>query len=201
MKVNNLELIKPLINNCNEGEFYLLLIVHRPKDGLTRFDKEGNKSKQRTIKSYYISNIEYLDKKMDEIEALCGLFNARAYIYLTKKSWKQIACKSVENLGVYLMENNYHKAVSVIDASCGQTGACDGNNLYLVDIDTKDELEVEKVVNSVNDSSPKGDKIVAKIPTVHGYHLMTKGFNPNEFRELYPKPIDIHKNNPTLLYC
>ena len=69
MKVNNLELIKPLINNCNEGEFYLLLIVHRPKDGLTRFDKEGNKSKQRTIKSYYISNIEYLDRKMDEIEA------------------------------------------------------------------------------------------------------------------------------------
>ena len=200
MKINNLEIIKPLISNCNEGEFYLLLVIHRPKDGLTKFDKEGSKSKQKTIKSYYISNVEYLERKMDEIMTLCELFNARAYINLTKKSWKQIACMSIENLGHYLMKEEYNKVVSVIDASCGQTGACDGNNLYLVDIDTKDELEVERIINSVNDSAPKGDKIVAKIPTVHGCHLITKGFNPNQFREFYPKPIDIHKNNPTLLY-
>ena len=201
MKINNLEIIKPLISNCNEGEFYLLLIIHRPKDGVTKFDKDGNKNHQKTIKSYYVSNAEYLEKKMDEIMALCELFNARAYINLNKKSWKQITGKSIEILGHCVIRDEWKHARSVIDSACGETGACDGKKSYLVDVDTKDESEVEVITKCLYDSRPIGDKIIAKIPTVHGCHLITRGFNPEDFRKFYPKEIDIHKNNPTLLYC
>ena len=35
---------------------------------------------------------------------------------------------------------------------------------------------------------------------INGIHLITTSFNLQQFKEKYPD-IDIHKNNPTLLYC
>jgi hypothetical protein len=138
---------------------------------------------------------------MDEIMALCELFNARAYINLNKKSWKQITGKSIEILGHCVIRDEWKHARSVIDSACGETGACDGNKSYLVDVDTKDVSEVEVITKAIYGSRPIGNKIIANIPTVHGCHLITRGFNPEDFRKFYPKEIDIHKNNPTLLYC
>ena len=42
-------------------------------------------------------------------------------------------------------------------------------------------------------------KINATIPTKNGWHLITKPFNLQQFKEKYPD-IDVQKNNPTLLY-
>ena len=44
------------------------------------------------------------------------------------------------------------------------------------------------------------DKIIAQIPTKNGVHLITKPFNKSEFSKIH-KNIDIHKTNPTLLFC
>lgn len=41
--------------------------------------------------------------------------------------------------------------------------------------------------------------LIDEIPTVNGYHLITKPFNLQKFKEIFPY-IDVHKNNPTLLY-
>ena len=46
---------------------------------------------------------------------------------------------------------------------------------------------------------PFGQKVVACLPTKNGYHLITNPFRLDKFKEMYPN-IDIHKNNPTLLY-
>ena len=43
-------------------------------------------------------------------------------------------------------------------------------------------------------------KFIAEIPTKSGCHLITTPFNLQQFKEKYPD-IDVHKNNPTLLYC
>ena len=37
------------------------------------------------------------------------------------------------------------------------------------------------------------------VPTAHGIHLITRAFNRQKFCEHFPK-IDVHTNNPTLLY-
>ena len=37
------------------------------------------------------------------------------------------------------------------------------------------------------------------VPTVHGIHLITSAFNTQKFGLKFPR-IDVHKNNPTLLY-
>lgn len=42
--------------------------------------------------------------------------------------------------------------------------------------------------------------IHAKIPTKHGYHLITSPFDLQEFQKRFDNKIDVHKNNPTILY-
>ena len=51
-----------------------------------------------------------------------------------------------------------------------------------------------KYLNKVYES-----KIYAYIPTKNGYHIITKPFNLKQFKDKYPD-IDVHKNNPTILY-
>ena len=86
MKVDNFYLIKKHIHSSDSNEFYMLQIMRRTKD------QKGydGKHKQSIIKSYFISSVEYLESKRDEIVGLCEMFNARAYINLNKKSYKQV---------------------------------------------------------------------------------------------------------------
>ena len=205
MIIDNTEIIKKLIAGCQPGEFYMLQILHRSKDGKTPYEPEGKTISQQTVKTYYISSPEYLDYKMNEIRDLCKMFNARAYINLNKKSWKQISLKSLEILAGAIAKgdndpNNYRDVKTIVDSACGQTGACDKNKTWVVDVDTKDESEMEKIKDVIGQCEPLGDKIVATIPTLHGYHLISKPFNKQKFSKLYNKQIDVHDNNPTLLF-
>lgn len=204
MIIDNSEQIKKLIANCGKGEFYMLQILHRSKDGKTPYEPEGKTISQQIIKTYYVSSPEYLDYKMAEIRDLCEMFNARAYINLNKKSWKQISLASLKLLAGIISDgetnpDGFRSVKSVIDSACGQTGACDKNKTWVVDVDSKDE-EIEIVRQAIDLCEPLGEKIVADIPTLHGYHLITKPFNKAKFYQLYGKEIYIHDNNPTLLY-
>ena len=197
MKVDNFDLIKKHINTSEDGsEFYMLQIMRRAKD---QVGYDG-KRKQSIIKSYFISSPEYLDAKRDEIVGLCEMFNARAYINLNKKSYKQVSLKALEILAGKIAHEDYN-IKSLYDSACGQTGACDGMKTWVVDYDSKDLDDLEKIKTIIDSIEPNGvDKIVETIPTRHGYHLITRPFNKKEFCEIYNKKIDIHNNNSTVLY-
>lgn len=197
MKVDNFDLIKKHIHTSDDGsEFYMLQILKRTKD---QKGYEG-KRKQSTIKSYFISSPEYLEAKREEIIGLCEMFNARAYINLNKKSYKQVSLKALEILAGKIAHEDYN-IKSMFESACGQTGACDGLKTWLVDFDSKDLNELEIVKNIIESVEPKGvDKIVETVPTLHGYHLITRPFNKRMFNELYNVSIDVHDNNPTVLF-
>ena len=207
MTVDNFERIKNFIttNGCDEGEFYLLQIIHRSKDGLTKFDSQDSEKSHfsnKTIKSYYISSPEYLDKKKNEIMEFCHIFNARAYFNPTIHSYKQIALKSLSELAKMVSNEEYRGVLSMIDSSCGQMGSCkSGHSFWIVDIDTKENDTVEFIKSIIEQCEPLDvEKVVDTIPTLHGYHLITKPFNKKKFHDLCPIPMDIHSNNPKLLY-
>ena len=197
MKVDNFDLIKKHIHTSDDGsEFYMIQILKRTKD-IKGYD---GKRKQSTIKSYFVSSVEYLDAKRDEIIGLCEMFNARAYINLNKKSYKQVSLKALEILAGKIAHEDYN-IKSMFESACGQTGACDGNKTWLVDFDSKDLDELNRVKGIIDSVEPKGvDKIVETVPTRHGYHLITRPCNKKEFNELYNEKIDLHDNNPTVLY-
>ena len=197
MKVDNFDLIKKHINTSGDGnEFYMLQIMRRTKDQ----KNHDGKHRQSVIKSYFISSPEYLEMKRDEIIKLCEMFNARAYINLNKKSYKQVSLKALAILAGKISQEDYN-IKTLFESAAGQTGACDGEKSWIVDYDSKDLDELDRIKDIINDVEPIGvDKIIETVPTRHGYHLITRPFNKKSFYEKYNKNLDLHDNNPTLLY-
>lgn len=76
---NNFELIKNFIQTQWEGKFnentdafYTVEIIGRKKDGAT--------IESYKFKTYFIKNIEDLDKYENEIKTICDILKMRAYV-------------------------------------------------------------------------------------------------------------------------
>lgn len=193
--INNLELIKPLLNFENEGDFYMLYVFKRKKD-----QPEGerdNHQSVRTIKTYCVESIEYLENRYDEIKQLCEMFKARAYIHIQKQNHKNVSLNMMVELAKKI-QNGQHNQKNLFDSVVGQLKTHEKR--WIIDIDTKDMEEVNTIKFTINKlCRPDGDKIWETIPTKSGYHLITDRFDVMMFQKSYPD-IDIQKKNPTLLY-
>ena len=197
MTVDNFDQIEKLLDFKNDGDFYMIQIMQRGKD-----QNDGRPSSAiRIIKSYFVESIEYLEGRREEIKALCEFFNARACINLNKKNFEQTAFKGLRIMTDIICTKEYHSIRSLFESACGQTGACDKNKTWIIDIDTNDETEVSKIIEALNQCEPlDSEKVVARIPTPHGSHLIVRPFNKKTFSKLYVSPIDIHDGTPTVLY-
>ena len=176
--INNLELIKPLLNFDNEGDFYMLYVFKRKKDQTT--DKANHQS-VRTIKTYCVNSIEYLEKRYDEIIQLCEMFKARAYIHIQKQNHKDVALEMIPQI-VKRIQSGQINQNHVFDSVVGQLKTYEKR--WIVDIDTKDNKELLEVQQWIDHCRPHGeDKIVMMIPTKNGVHLITKRFDVIEFKK------------------
>jgi hypothetical protein len=193
--IDNLELIKPLLNFEDEGDFYMLYVLKRKKD-----QPEGerdNHQSVRTIKTYCVDSIEYLEKRYDEVKRLCEVFNARAYIHVQKQNHKDVSLDMMMALAERI-KNGQHIQKGLFDSVVGQIKTKEKR--WVVDIDTKDNKEVLNVKFKIDSCQPFGkDKIIAEIPTKNGFHLITDRFDVLNFQKYFPE-IQIQKKNPTLLY-
>jgi hypothetical protein len=192
--IDNIELIKPLLNFEDEEDFYMLYIFKRKKDQPE--DEKDNHQSVRTIKSYCVGNLEYLDKRYDEIKQLCEIFKARAYIHVQKQNHRDVSLNMMVELAQKI-QFGVHYQQYLFDSVVGQIKTQEKR--WVVDLDTTDEDEVVRMTKVINFTRPDGDKIDAIIPTKNGYHFITKRFDVEMFRKTYPK-IDIQKKNPTLLF-
>ena len=192
--IDNLEQIKQLLNFENEGDFYMLYVFKRKKD-----QPEGerdNHQSVRTIKTYCVDSIEYLDKRYDEIKQLCEMFKARAYIHVQKQNHKDVSLEMMMSLAERI-RNGQHIQKGLFDSVVGQIKTHEKR--WIVDVDTKDDNFRLDVMRVINGCRPEGNKIYATIPTKNGYHLITDRFDVMEFAKHFPE-IDIQRKNPTLLF-
>jgi hypothetical protein len=192
--IDNLELIKPLLNFENEGDFYMLYVFKRKKDQPE--GKKDNHQSVRTIKTYTVSSVEYLEKRYDEIKQLCEMFKARAYIHIQKQNHNDVAMNMIKTI-VDRVQSGQINQQHVFDSVVGQLKTYEKR--WVVDVDVKDAVFAERLSAFINAIRPEGPKIETKIPTKNGYHLITKRFDVMEFKKHYSE-IDIQKKNPTLLY-
>lgn len=199
--IDNVEQIKPLLNFENEGDFYMLYIFKRKKDQTT--DKSNHQS-VRTIKTYCIESVDYLEKRYDEIKQLCEMFKARAYIHVQKQNHHDVSL----NMMVALAErirNGQHKQQHLFDSVVGQLKTLEKR--WIIDID---DISVDGFVhdnyyismrNFITELQKEAGKNTEMnfIRTKSGFHIITTPFNTMKFKERYPD-VDIQKKNPTLLY-
>ena len=196
--VDNLEIIKPLLNFDNEGDFYMLYIFKRKKDQPE--NERDNHQSVRTIKTYCVDSVEYLEKRYDEIKQLCEMFKARAYIHVQKQNHKDVSLEMMMLLAERI-KNGSHNQKGLFDSVVGQLKTYEKR--WIVDVDMKDEMVVHKIAHIINSIKPEGDKVISTIPTKNGYHLITKRFDVLEFNKymsLQGDVPEIQKKNPTLLF-
>lgn len=201
MEVNNFEKIIDQLSFKNKDEFYFVQILQRKKD-------KGNeglhvRSGYRLIRSYYIYSKQELIDLKDRIIELCRNNNARAYINPNVRNAKEAALECIKKYADLVLNDNAFMGNNIWDSSCGSARAKGYKALWIVDVDNPEQLEtVKQLINSCQGAS--GERIKYIVPTVNGYHIITYGFNRVEFNERLRKEgidcIDIHKDNPTLLY-
>lgn len=192
--INNIELIKPLLNFSEEGDFYMLYVFKRKKD-----QPEGerdNHQSVRTIKTYCIESIEHLERRYEEIIQLCEMFKARAYIHVQKQNHFDVSLNMMAALAQKIQNGN-HNQKGLFDSVVGQIKT--NEKRWIVDVDDMVEASPIMMAYIDNECKPYGSKIEAIIPTKSGHHLITKKFDVLKFKEKYSS-IDLQKKNPTLLY-
>ena len=200
--IDNMSTIKRLLNFENEGDFYMLYVFKRKKD-----QPEGerdNHQSVRTIKTYCVDSIEYLEKRYDEIKQLCEMFKARAYIHVQKQNHKDVSLNMMVALAQRIQDGNL-KQKGLFDSVVGQLKTHEKR--WIIDIDNVSTdsfahdqyyTSMRERINELQEEAGK-DKNMTFVKTKSGFHIITQPFNVMKFKEKYPD-IDIQKKNPTLLY-
>jgi len=200
--IDNINIIKTLLNFEKEGDFYMLYVFKRKKD-----QPEGerdNHQSVRTIKTYCVDSIEYLDKRYDEIKQLCEIFNARAYIHVQKQNHSDVSLDMMVSLAERI-KNGVKNQKGLFDSVVGQIKT--NEKRWVIDIDNvsidgfshdKYYIEMREFINELQVEAGK-EQGMTFIKTRSGFHIITQPFNVMKFKERYPD-VDIQKKNPTVLY-
>ena len=201
MIVDNFNVFKKIINTLNEDEFYFVQILIRGKDGHTEPGINGN-NKNRLIKFYTIKFAEHLEKVENEIKSICNAVNARAYIHPTKRSFKAVSKECLKaTVEMFLSENNIGLK-GAYSTACGKSYIT-SDKKFVIDLDDENasQEKIKEIVDYItNECEPLShNKLCYRVDTAHGMHLITTPFNTARFYQKFPD-IDVHKNNPTLLY-
>jgi len=200
--IDNINTIKGLLNFENEGDFYMLYVFKRKKD-----QPEGerdNHQSVRTIKTYCVNSVEYLEKRYDEIKQLCELFKARAYIHVQKQNHKDVSLNMMVALAQRIQDGNL-KQQHLFDSVVGQLKTLEKR--WIIDVDdvstdtfVHDDyyVSMRNYINELQVEANKSTEMVF-VKTKSGFHIITQPFNLLKFKEKYPDT-DVQKKNPTLLY-
>lgn len=198
MIVNNFDKITKYFDILKSNEdFYYIQVIQRKKD--------GHRKSKRIIQNFYIYTKEEFLIKKDYIIDLCEKYNARAYFWINPRNSKKIALECVKFYADLVAQGDCSKGYKVWDKQCESNPASNYEHLWVVDIDSKDISYVTTVISIINKCRAKcPEKVLDIIPTAAGCHLITIGFDIHQFQQLlvieHLDPLDIHKNNPTLLY-
>ena len=175
-------------DNFNDDWFYQIFILKRKKDDGVL------KKNSALIKSYRVSNLEYLNRKLEEeIIPLCDFFKARAMINVNMKSYRKVAFESLKKLAEEISQEHYKAGLDkLITSACSTTGMVENKSKkWIIDLDSKDEKYKQEIIRIINSkdmlrgyNDGDNDRIIGIIPSKSGYHLVSNPFDINQFLEI-----------------
>lgn len=191
--IDNFDLIASILIFESADDFYFLQLIQRKKENANLG------SNNRVIRSYFIKSVEQLRLHEEEIKAICKVTNSRAYINLNRRSFRRTGLATLKNITDHIMNEDYEHIHRAYTTVCGQYKH-ESNPTFIIDIDEELGRKHNDMIRFIEqECEPVGNKFVTIVPTKNGSHIIMKAFNLSKFKEKYPD-IDIHKNNPTILY-
>jgi len=192
--IDNFLQIAELLDFTSEDDFYFAQIIMRKKDNP---ETKGTNNSSRLIKAYYIKSVEQLFIQKEEMVLLAKHYNARVCINLNKRSFERTAFHTLKKITDQIMNKDFKSVRRAFNSACGEYST--GDKKWIIDIDEEYKDFIFAISAFISHIEPLGDKRIAFIPTKHGSHIICKPFNMQKFKSVYPN-IDVHKNNPTILY-
>lgn len=201
MVVDNWNLIREKLDFSDKDKFYFIELMQRKKDD------PSFSANNRMVKYYFVYSLEYYNKIEDEVKKLSDCTGARVYILLNRRSYKKCMLNMLADAAKMAIDDNYLHFPNLIPSVVGKY-ADESDKKWIVDVDydetkcnaiNKGDIKfLELFIDSLEPHTVES-KIKFRVPTLHGIHLITSPFNYQKFSQEYPN-IDIHKDNPTLLY-
>lgn len=191
--VDNFDLIASLLpEKADEDTFWVIRIIRRKKDNP---DLEKN---SKFIKSYTVQSRDELIELKGKIIECAAKNSARAYFNPNARSWRKVALATLKRMAEYIACGDYKSVQLAADRSLDEGAASGYTKIWVIDLDERKQEDVAKSILK-RMSVP----VIAEVPTLHGKHLLTHPFNPNDMWGRWCYDVErpeIKKNNPTLLY-
>lgn len=198
MTIDNFNAVAPWFDNLSDqGDFFFVQVMQRNKE------KNNVGSSGYVIKDYHFFDKETFLSKKEEITTLCKAFNARAYFWINPRNCKEVQYEIIRE-ALEAIELGTHKLFKCVSRALGRKRCNKYKSKWILDFDTKDWSLINKYLDLVRKCRPNVNKILYYVPTVNGIHVITLGFDLEQFKQELAiaklDNIDIHKNNPTILY-
>jgi hypothetical protein len=192
--IDNFDLIRTLLTFNSTDDFYFIQILKRRKDNPTL------NTDVAVIREYFVDSLEYYDKKREDMIEQAIKNNARVTIRLNKRSYQKTALKMLIDIANKIEQGQF-KSVKTSFSSCSGKYSADKDKTWLIDVDAEDltKYNMDDVIFDIGQSLPIGEKVLLKIPSKTGYHLLVKPFDLRTFSQKYPT-LDMKKDNPTNLF-
>ena len=195
---------------------WYLQILKRKKD-----NPDTVASNTVVIKDYYFNSADEMLDKKENIIKYCVDNNARAYIRLNPRCNSSIIKQMLKDSVAALDNCSSIKLNKIISGAVGNSSIPKsyGNfKTWIIDIDTNDREFIDEVKCSILDIAhdymsaedfKEFSKSMFEIPTKNGVHVICKPFNLKQLGERFADLksakrfadfVDIHKDNPTILY-
>lgn len=197
MTIDNFNIVAPWFDHLSDqGDFFFVQVIQRNKE--CNVNSKGN-----TIKDYHFFDKETFLSKKEEITTLCKAFNARAYFWVNPRNCKEIQYEIIKE-ALEALELGTHKLFKCVSKAIGRKRNNKYKSKWILDFDTKDWSIINKYLEIVFKCRPDGIKVNTFIKTVNGIHVISDPFDLEQFKQKVAMSqldnIDIHKDNPTVLY-
>lgn len=198
MTIDNFNAVAPWFDNLSDqGDFFFVQVMQRNKE------KNNVGSSGYVIKDYHFFDKETFLSKKEEITTLCKAFNARAYFWINPRNCKEVQYEIIRE-ALEAIELGTHKLFKCVSRALGRKRCNKYKSKWILDFDTKDWSLINKYLDLVRKCRPNVNKTLYYVPTVNGIHVITLGFDLEQFKQELAiaklDNIDIHKDNPTILY-
>lgn len=192
--INNFGRLKYYLN-FEKGHFYYLQVLRRKKD-----NPEAKHVK--VVRNFYIHSEGYYKDIQPTVMDMCDFFNARAYLRLNIRSYRQAALKTLQQSAKYIANGQFKAVMNSFSKAAGRHNVQD-DKLWVIDIDGVQRNmvnDIKKTIRHLHKDIQKDYNMYGTIPTPNGVHLISNPFNRQEFSNEFPN-IDMHKDNPTVAYA
>jgi hypothetical protein len=185
-----------VMEECGNDRFYVVEIIKRRKEN------PELKNHSQLIDVFEIVSDEDLMTKAETIKSVCRRTNARAYIRVNRRGREKIALQMMKELAVRISNHDYN-CRNLYHSVLGSY-ASEENTKWIVDVDDG-VASIDSVIFAIKrlytryNCPDRLSKIWTVVPTINGLHAIVSPFHLAEFRQTFPT-IDVHKDNPTLLF-